>query len=385
MSGVRFSVSRDTKIKIRNQSDTYNRAYSDWRKANSSLGYYPEGNTYSFTNAYTDGISINKRSELTVYRNTLRFIGKLTIAAAIIVIVFETLIPLFISIISDNLVYDFYSGTLYGKGGETLSFVLSAVCAAFCYGLVLTAGALILKIPGSVTFPLSISSHRMFRTGIAAAAAISAVNICCRKLIGIPEFSFDTSVSGFSSAETIIRLIIYAVILPVLSELAFRGVLLQLLRQFGDVSAVITCAFLSSVTVCAVVNADITGVTGEPFPLYIVMMFPMTFLAAICSGYFTFTSGTIITPIIMSIIYALGNISYILLSELQNDAGVYITSLVGFAAGFIAILSVMREHSYAVELRPNHSLTIGTKVLTAISPEFLLPLLFLIFSCFIPN
>jgi membrane protease YdiL (CAAX protease family) len=196
---------------------------------------------------------------------------------------------------------------------------------------------------------------------------------------------FDTSPDGFFTPQVIARVILYAIVIPTLCELAFRGVLLQFLRQFGDVSAVITTAFLSTLTVCALVNGDITGLTVDYFPYYMVMMSPMWFLAAICYGYFTFTSGSVVTPILMSIMMSFGNIAYVLLSELQNDAGVYITSLVCFAAGFFALLSVMREHSDEVELRSRPSITLGSKVIAVISPEFLLPIVLLMMSCFLPN
>jgi membrane protease YdiL (CAAX protease family) len=274
---------------------------------------------------------------------------------------------------------------LFGVNGETVSLLLSIICVLVCYGLVILSGISVLKIPLNVTFPIAVSSKRMFFTGIAAAAALAAANVCYRKAFGVSEVIFDTSFDGSVTPQMIARVIMYAIIIPSLCELAFRGVLLQLLRQFGDVSAVITTAFLSTLTVCALVNGDITGLTGDAFPYYIVMMFPMWFLAAICYGYFTFTSGSVLMPILMSIFMSLGNISYILLSELQNDAGVYITSIVCFAAGFFALMSVMREHSDEVELRSNHTISFSSKVFAVISPEFLLPIVLLMMSCFLPN
>jgi membrane protease YdiL (CAAX protease family) len=350
---------------------------------NTALGFSPERSTHSFSKL--GGSSQTKRSETALYKRILAFLGKLIFVSAFIILLFETFIPFLIGHFSEKLVFDFYSGMLYGTGGEPVSLLLSIICAFLCFGLFIFAGILIKKIPVRVTFPLGISSKRMFLTGIAAAASIAAINVCYRKLFGVPEIFFDTSPEVFFTPVTIIRVVIYALVIPILCELAFRGVLLQLLRQFGDVSAVITSAFLSTVVVCALVNADITGIHGEMFPQYMIMMFPMWFLAAICAGYFTFTSGSVITPIAMSVFISCGNIAYILLSELQNDAGVYITSLVCFAAGFFAVLYVMREHSDEVELRFNHKVRVGTKIFTVISPGFLVPVVLLVMSCFLPN
>jgi membrane protease YdiL (CAAX protease family) len=373
-------------LKIRRQSEAYNRAYSDWRKANNGdLGYYPERNTYSFSNAHLDSDSRNRRSEITVYKRIIAFLGKLMLASAFFILLFETIIPFLVGMFSEKLIYDFYGGMLFGVDGERISLLLSIICVLVCYGLVILAGISVLKIPLNVTFPLSVSSKRMFFTALAAAAALAAANVCYRKTFGVSEVIFDTSLDGFFTPQVIARVVMYAIIIPTLCELAFRGVLLQFLRQFGDVSAVITTAFLSTLIVCALVNGDITGINGDVFPYYVVMMFPMWFLAAICYGYFTFTSGSVITPILMSIMMSFGNIAYVLLSELQNDAGVYITSLVCFAAGFFALMSVMREHSDEVELRSNPTISFGSKVVAVISPEFLLPIVLLMMSCFLPN
>ncbi|MDR0903603.1 MAG: CPBP family intramembrane metalloprotease [Ruminococcus sp.] len=383
---IKFSANRDARLKIRRQSESFNRAYSQWRKDNDGdLGFYPEQSVYSFTNTNIGSVPLSKRSETAVYKRVIAFLGKIILTLAAFILLFETIIPFLIGRFSEKLVFDFYNGMLYGSNGEFTSLLLSIIDVILCFGLIIFTGVLVLKIPANVTFPLSISSKRMFFTGIAAAAALSAINVCYRKLFGVPEFFFDTSAEGFFTPQTIIRIVMYAVIIPILCELAFRGVLLQLLRQFGDVSAVITSAFLSTVTVCAVINSDITGLHGEAFPIYVVMMFPLWFLAAICFGYFTFASGSVITPILMSVVISCGNIAYVLLAELQNDAGVFITSLVCFAAGFFAVLSIMREHSDEVELRLNHTVSISTKIFSVMSPGFLVPVVMLIMSCFLPN
>lgn len=394
MAAIKLLKSRDDKMKIRRQSESYNRAFSDWRKTHrQTLGYYPgdsKSNTFTFTNSVFANAQTqnNRRTELAAYKKTLNFIGRLILIISLFIILFEVGVSYIVEYLSDNIIYDYHKGELYGTDGLLISIIKSGVCAIFAYGTIIVSGTLYLKIPATVVFPFALISKRMFPIGIAVAASLSAVGIFLRRAIGISEFQFIEAtqrVGGFP-LETFLQLLIYILIIPILSELAFRGVLLSLLRQFGDVSAVILSAVISAVTTCALLSVNITGVSDEPFPAVMILIFPMTFLQHLVFGYFAFTSGSVATPICMSIFISTANGAYILLSELQNDAGVYIVALICFAAGFISILNLCIEHSDEIELSSmNNSLKPSVKFLSAVSPGFLLPLLLLILTAFIPS
>jgi hypothetical protein len=394
LAAIKFLTSRDDKLKIRRQSETYNRSFAEWRKSHrQTLGYYPgdtESGTFTFTNSVfiNAEASSNRRTELAAYKKTLSFIGKLILFIGVFIALFHVGIPYIIEYVNDNIVYDYHKGELYGPDGKLFSIIIAGSCAVFCYSVILISGTLLLKIPAAVVFPIVPVVKKMFPVGIAVALSLAAVGIFLRRIFGIAEFAFiiNPERTGEFPLETVIQLGIYIIIIPILSELAFRGVLLSLLRQFGDESAVILTAVLSAVTSCTLLSANITGVVDEPFPASMVLIFPMAFLQHLVFGYFAFTSGSVATPICMSIFIATASGAHILLSDLQNEAGVVIVAFICFAAGFFAILSLMTEHTDDIELiSARGSLKTSAVFLSIVSPEFLLPLFLLILTAFIPN
>jgi hypothetical protein len=394
LAAIKLLTNHDDKLKIRRQSETYNRTFAEWRKSHrQTLGYYP-GDTGSGTFTFTNSVfvnaeaSSNRRTELAAYKKTLNFIGRLILFISIFIVLFHVAIPYIIEYAHEGIVYDYHEGELYGPNGKLMSIIIAGACAVFCYSVILISGTLLLKIPAAVVFPIVPTVPRMLPVGIAVAASLTAVGTFLRRIFGISEFNFIINPEriGEFPLETVIQLGIYVIIIPILSELAFRGVLLSLLRQFGDESAVILTAVLSAVTSCTLLSANITGVVDEPFPAVMVLIFPMAFLQHIVFGYFAFTSGSLATPICMSIFIAAGNAAHILLKDLQNDAGVYIVALICFAAGFVAIINLMAEHSDDIELiSVRGSLKTSAVFLSIVSPEFLLPLFMLILTAFIPN
>jgi hypothetical protein len=394
LAAIKFLTARDDKLKIRRQSETYNRAFAEWRKSHrQTLGYYP-GDTGSKTFTFTNSVFINaeassnRRTELAAFKKTLSFIGRLILFISVFIVFFHVGIPYIIEYAFDGIVYDYHEGELYGTDGKLMSIIIAGSCAVFCYSVILISGTLLLKIPAAVVFPIVPVIKKMFPVGIAVALSLAAVGTFIRRIIGISEFGFivNPESTGEFPLETIIQLGIYVIIIPILSELAFRGVLLSLLRQFGDVSAVVLSAMLSAVTSCALLSANITGVVDEPFPGVMVLIFPMAFLQHLVFGYFAFTSGSVGTPICMSIVIAAANAAHILLLDLQSVSGIYIVALICFAAGFFAILSLMTDHTDDIELiSANNSLKTSAIFLSIVSPEFLLPLFLLILTAFIPN
>jgi hypothetical protein len=394
LAAIKFLTSRDDKLKIRRQSETYNRSFAEWRKSHrQTLGYYPS-DTGSGTFTFTNSVFINaessstRRTELAAYKKTLNFIGKLILFIGIFIVIFHVVIPYIIEYTGSNIVYDYHKGELYGQNGKLFSIIIAGACAVFCYSVILISGTLLLKIPAAVVFPIIPTVPRMFPVGIAVAASLAAVGTFLRRIFGVAEFAFIMNPErvGEFPLETVIQLGIYVIIIPILSELAFRGVLLSLLRQFGDESAVILTAVLSALTSCTLLSANITGIVDEPFPAAMVLIFPMAFLQHLVFGYFAFTSGSVGVPICMSIFISAANVAHILLLDLQNEAGVVIVAFICFAAGFLAILNIMREHSDDIELSTtNNTLKTSAVFLSIVSPEFLLPLFLLILTAFIPN
>jgi membrane protease YdiL (CAAX protease family) len=333
--------------------------------------------------------SFEKRAEFAAYRRTLSFIGSLLVIFSGTALLFAFFIPYLISLFTHGYTYDFYSGHIYGENGVMLSLILTAAGSLTAYIAMIAVGVLYLKIPVNVIFPVNIISKRLCVSGVLIAPMLSAVTLIYRRSIGFPAFTLLFG-SDEHNGFTAVRIILYVLLIPVLSELAFRGVLLTLLRQFGDISAVIVTALLSSTATCAVMGGNLLGVSVADMPLLPLALFPASFLCSLCYGYFTFASGSVVTPILMKIIVSGANVLYLALCDTVNTGTsnliLYIAGFAVFLCGFFTVLRIIINAEDDIEIIGNKNyLTPADKIYCMTQPMFILPFLFLVLVSILPN
>jgi hypothetical protein len=137
-------------------------------------------------------------------------------------------------------------------------------------------------------------------------------------------------------------------------------------------------------------GGNLLGVSAADMTLLPIVLFPTSFLCSLCYGYFTFASGSVVTPIIMKIIVSGGNIVYLAICAMENmyTSRLLILSLgvAVFICGFITIIGVMHKPSDDIEIIGNKNyLTPGDKLFCMTQPMFAMPFLFLVIASTLPN
>jgi membrane protease YdiL (CAAX protease family) len=401
MASYKFSKDQNNRVKIRRQTEYYNRVFTDWRKDNShSVGFYPEKTKeLSYTDTansdmefftFNESHGSERRAEFGAFRRSLSFIGILMFLATAIIFLYQLFLPMIIGFVNPQYTYDYFGGMIYHDSGSfTFSLIIGGIGTFAVYAIIIAVGIRILRIPLSVVFPTTIISSKLTVAAFPTALSLAVFCIFYRDIVHIPEFTLTTGVSN-SVLGTIFRYALYIIIIPLLSELAFRGVLLQFLRQFGDVSAVIISAILSSVTACAVMGGNMLGLTTNTPISGTLAAFPITLLCALCYGYFTISSGTILIPIAMKMLIAVCNILHMLfISVASSEVSVFVNSIsacILFFGCVAMLINVICRNSDEIELQNNQNfLSTTDKLFCITSPGFLLPVILLIFTMFIPK
>lgn len=136
----------------------------------------------------------------------------------------------------------------------------------------------------------------------------------------------------------VLYFLLYVVLSPVLEELAFRGVVMQTLRRFGDGFALIASSLLF-----ALMHTNVAVI-------------PYAFLSALVIGYFVLRSGSLVTGIAL---HLANNLLSVLYDAAVNLLPVSAHALLGqgyivvlLAAGLAAVIYALRRDSSLFCLAP---------------------------------
>ncbi|MBR0134816.1 MAG: CPBP family intramembrane metalloprotease, partial [Clostridia bacterium] len=137
----------------------------------------------------------------------------------------------------------------------------------------------------------------------------------------------------------VIILILHSAVVPaIVEELAFRGVVMQTLRKFGDVFAIVSSAVLFGL-----IHANMTQV-------------PFAIVAGIALGYCATVTGTLRTSITVHFLNNFVSVMVTLISRYFGDTPATVFSSVamyGFIIiGLIAFAVYALRHPYLTRLRP---------------------------------
>lgn len=276
------------------QNSAYNEKFRKWRK-NSENPYAFGYEDNKRESVYVTGRGFVENSALDAEKNVLSRIFNIIGIAALIWVVVDNAAPNLIAFLMNrygfNINNNFFSSSIYGGKKEILIVLI-------VYGLLrLILPTLYLHL--KLKLPHKVEFMRKLNDPIALLGALSVAIIFCTA-VSIPVAYSDNykdiyeyfaklnaDIYVWDQKELIIYIFFDVIIVPVLSELLFRGGMFAALRQFGDPFAIVVTAFTS-----ALLTQDF-------------VQMPAVFLISIAAGYGLVTSGTIFTAAAVHMIYKL--------------------------------------------------------------------------------
>lgn len=285
----------EDRLNWRYQDKSYNESYKQWRKRNKdSAGFYFAENPNQLT--YQDGVGFIKDApevhEAKALRRTLAVLGSVLLFRVFFDVFSVYLLPKLLGAMGFDISYDIFTGRLYGSENLliTIKFITEAL-SVMIPAVMLMVG---FKLPFKVILPMKVGNKPMFKASVPAAILIGGVCCCMsevfRRVFQITDTSVQTKfpATGFGWTYVIVT---HIIIIPIISELCSGGIILQLMRQFGDGVALVLTSFIS-----AAFSYDFS-------------QFLFYFAAVIMIRYFTIRTGSVLTGALMRLalsVYAFG-------------------------------------------------------------------------------
>ena len=324
----------DDRLNLKYQDKEYNESYKQWRRENKdSLGFFFVDNPNRIT--YQDSVGFideypEVQEEITM-RRVINVLGCMLLFRVFFDVFFTDVLPHLLELAGMNIRYDLFTRKLYGD--DTLILTVNFITGIV--SMILPIGLLVrhLHMPFRVMLPLKITNKPMFAASVPIMLLIcgvcSVMSTVYEQILGVLKISTERSMFLPEKPSDIVYLIItQVIIIPAVSELSSRGVILQFTRQFGDGAALLVTSFIT-----AALYYDIT-------------QFCFMFIAAVTIGYFTIRTGSVLTAIVMRItLHAFIYVLYYLDYRLGNDLLVTLLLLVTIAVGFIFTVLFLYRHS----------------------------------------
>lgn len=234
-----------------NQSHEYYREFLNWRSSGDNpyaYSFVRRKNEYS----YVDGKGYVSNDPGDKEKKVLKRCCRLIAMTMFTIILFSLAEMFYVSMYYKTFVFS-TTKVLYGQSVETYDVPMS-LCLGIClirslkYIIPTLIFILDTRIPGEVFLP---KADKMFpnMTACAFVMALMAASFCrisndvlayIAEKIGIGVYRFDYMYSS-NPLVTIAFGFCNCILLSVLSEVLFRGLILQTMRQFGDMFAFIIC------------------------------------------------------------------------------------------------------------------------------------------------
>lgn len=355
---LRGQETGEDRLNWRYQDKQYNESFKKWRKQKQdSVGFYfvekPDRLTYQdgvgFINDYPEA------HEAKTFRRVLNILGLVLLYRVIVDILFIYFFPLIMEKMGMNIYYSFFSGGRYGS--RTLITFLDIFQQIL--GRLVPTALLIrhLEIPASVMLPTKVTNKPMFEFSFFAAlftAGVCAVmTFFYNGILGVFRIDAMPSYTVSADSDGIAYTIIVCVLaVPIISEFCTHGVILQLVRQFGDGTAI----FVTSLIIAA--------------SSYDIVSFPFVAATSFVTGYFVIRTGSVITGVIMRVITrayvcVLCYISFYAdpaYSAVLMRAFVFVTIMIGLIASVWFLYN--KSDSFSMRIKPGY-MSFGRKILEA--------------------
>lgn len=332
------------------QHSSYNKEFIKWRKEiNNPFAFNFKSNQKE--SVYIDGRGFIERSQTEAEKDVLAQIFYVLGISALIWLVIDTVIKKLavqvLAICGFQIGTTIFTSSLFGDGPEIAAVLIAS---AFLKVMIPT-----IYINNRYKIPKNVRIMDKMSHPIGLVAAISMTLIICTITFLPKAYSNDSQdiynyfkglnadIEVWGQTEFLIYSLFDIILMPILSELFFRGAMFAVLRQFGDPFAIL----ITSVT-AAMLTMDIR----EAIPV---------FLLSLVASYGMLRSGSIFTAMSVNILYKMYQLAIVLLEvdptedmPLNRNFFILIVFIVGALTLLIAwLVKKSNEDGYYVD---NHGL-----------------------------
>lgn len=344
------SDSRIASLKI--QDREYNQMYRKWRiDHKDDYGFYFTDKSDEFTYRNGEGF-INEYPEAEEYGA----VSGTNTAAGITLIIYTAiniLVPALLTFLSPALGLDVsYNSAGYFTGNETTALILLYATNIIERIVPIFFLMNVLKIPIKLVIPLKIKNMPLFKASIPMTMMVYGIvtSFCGFEYLWFYMFGLDSANYIWIPENKFyffLSVLLNIIILPIMTEVILRGIFMTVFRQFGDAYALIITSVISAL------------VTGN------ISYFLYSFTVALVIGYFTIRTGSVLTAIIMKIIFMGSSygLTYLKSIEaLENHYFLIYMFIVFFymAFGIIMVILFMKKHSNKINL-PLYNMYMGLR------------------------
>ena len=265
------------------------------------------------------------------------------------------------------------------RGSDAASDLIEMCYTVLCVGLPALAVLAILKASRKYPFRIPLGAPR--RNADAVLLIFAALGLCLAGSLlsnyvvswaetnGLGFHSFDAAMQGEAlpgDAFGVLLMVLHSAVAPALiEEFAFRGVLMQSLRRYGDWFAILTSALLFGL-----MHATMTQV-------------PFAIVAGVALGYVALVTGTLWTSVIVHLLNNMLAVLYSVVQGLYGEKTAILFSNVSMygmlIVGIIALIVYAVRRPHFMRLRPGEE-TGAKKYAYYLSPTLLIAAVFLLFE-----
>lgn len=348
----------EDRLNWRYQDKSYNENYKQWRKRNKdSAGFYFAENPNRLT--YQDGVGFIKDApeahEAKAMRRTLSVLGAVLLFRVFFDAFSVYILPRLLGAMGFDISYDVFTNRLYGN--ETLLITVKFITEALSVTIPAVMLMIGFKLPFKVMLPMRVGNKPMFKACVPAAMLVGGVCCCMselfRRVFQLTDTSLQTKfpTTGFGWAYVIVT---HIIVIPVISELCSGGIILQLMRQFGDGVALVLTSFISA-AFC-----------------YDFSEFLFYFTAVIMIRYFTVRTGSVLAGAVMRLTLSLYTFGlFIIRYNTEESSGRIFCVLYLFVtliAGLAFTVRFLYRHSdcFGITMKPRY-MSFSTKMIWTIT------------------
>ncbi len=274
------------------QDEQYNEKYRSWRmKKNNRYAFTFEGNRKE--SVYIDSRGFVKKTAKETESGVLSKIFYTIGIGLLMFVVFDDLLSKIIIIllgkIGVNINTSFSSGSIYGGSREIAAALMVIGFLRAAVPLIYFHFSFRLPMRNEMMWKLR-SPKALFGAVSMAFIVFAAANLPVAYSTDTKEiFSFFAAgradISVFDQTEFLVYLVFDTIVIPIITQLLFCGAMFAVLRQFGDIFAIIMTSLSA-----ALMTQDLHSM-------------PAVFLVTAVCGYGMLTSGTIFTAFAVNILY----------------------------------------------------------------------------------
>ena len=338
------------------RNDAYNRSFREWR-SNTRTGYAYRYADNLRERSYVAGKAVTKPSAAHIERKTLSHVCEVIGAALLLYIICEiagsSLLERLFQLLDLNVHLDFLNSSASGSQ--------LAVAGVRILTLLLKYSIPIIVLLACFRLPRKVIMPHNFR-----ALPESLLAIGCA-MIGSAVYTLTANAQGVEDAQTIFTykdtaviagsVLADAIIGAILAELLLRGLMLPVLRQFGDLFAVCSTAafaFFFPNTLPQRIGELLLGIAG---------------------GYIMLRGGSLWKCVMMRFLYTLLNLSRVILIYTQHTLPRWQFIMILLLTGFGLLFFFMRVRRSKGLLLANRrtQLSGGNKISAAMQSVTMLP------------